>query len=68
MIWSARRKINKNPNLDKGDKKLSQPITEKTFHTGAIELNYAEGAENGPAFALLHGGSANWYNFESNVI
>ncbi len=44
---------------------MSQQITEKSFHTGTIHINYAEGPENGPAVMLLHGGSANWHDFET---
>lgn len=43
---------------------MAPQITEKTFHTGTININYAEGPENGPAVVLLHGGSANWHDFE----
>ncbi len=44
---------------------MGPQITEKTFHTGTIDINYAEGPENGPAVVLLHGGSANWHDFET---
>src|SRR5262249_34565802 len=40
------------------------PFTEKTFNTGTIHINYAEGLDNGPAVVMLHGGSANWHDFE----
>jgi pimeloyl-ACP methyl ester carboxylesterase len=43
---------------------MSQQITEKSFHTGTIDINYAEGPENGPVVVLLHGGSANWHDLE----
>ncbi len=43
---------------------MAQQITEKTFYTGMIDINYAEGPDNGPAVVLLHGGSANWHDFE----
>jgi pimeloyl-ACP methyl ester carboxylesterase len=43
---------------------MSQRFTEKSFHTGTIDINYGEGPEKGPAVVLLHGGSANWHDFE----
>jgi pimeloyl-ACP methyl ester carboxylesterase len=43
---------------------MSQLLTEKIFHAGTIDINYAEGPEKGPAVVLLHGGSANWHDFE----
>jgi pimeloyl-ACP methyl ester carboxylesterase len=35
-------------------------LQEQRFHTGTVELNYAEGPPTGPPFVLLHGGSARW--------
>jgi pimeloyl-ACP methyl ester carboxylesterase len=35
-------------------------LTEKTFDTGTVVLNYAEGPPSGPPLVLLHGISANW--------
>ena len=35
-------------------------MRERRFHTGAAELNYAEGPANGPPFVILHGGSGSW--------
>jgi pimeloyl-ACP methyl ester carboxylesterase len=43
---------------------MGQRITERTFHTGTIDINYAEGPDKGPSIVLLHGGSANWHDFE----
>lgn len=40
-------------------------FSEKTFHAGEVDLNYAEGPRNGPAVVLLHGGSSNWHDFET---
>jgi pimeloyl-ACP methyl ester carboxylesterase len=48
----------------KGDLRMAPNLTEKTFHSGTIAMNYAEGPANGPAVVLLHGGSANWHDFE----
>jgi pimeloyl-ACP methyl ester carboxylesterase len=33
---------------------------EKTFDTGTIKINYAEGPSNGAPFVLLHGATARW--------
>ena len=35
-------------------------LRERLFATGEVAINYAEGPANGPAFVLLHGGSARW--------
>jgi pimeloyl-ACP methyl ester carboxylesterase len=35
-------------------------ITEHSFDTGTVTVNYAEGPVAGPALVLLHGGSARW--------
>ena len=35
-------------------------LRERSFHTGAVALHYAEGPPNGPAMVYLHGGSARW--------
>jgi pimeloyl-ACP methyl ester carboxylesterase len=34
--------------------------TEKSFDTGSLTINYAEGPENGEPIVLLHGGTARW--------
>ena len=44
---------------------MGQLLTEKIFYAGTIDINYAEGPDKGPAVVLLHGGSANWHNFET---
>jgi pimeloyl-ACP methyl ester carboxylesterase len=36
------------------------PMRERSFDTGEVVLNYANGPDNGPPFVLLHGGSARW--------
>jgi pimeloyl-ACP methyl ester carboxylesterase len=43
---------------------MGQQLIEKTFQTGALGINYAEGPDKGPSIVLLHGGSANWHDFE----
>jgi pimeloyl-ACP methyl ester carboxylesterase len=43
---------------------MDQQLIEKTFQTGTIGINYAEGPDKGPSIVLLHGGSANWHDFE----
>jgi pimeloyl-ACP methyl ester carboxylesterase len=35
-------------------------LTEKTFDTGTVKINYAEGSPNGKPLVLLHGGTARW--------
>jgi len=35
-------------------------LTEKTFDTGTIKINYAEGSLNGASLVLLHGATARW--------
>ena len=35
-------------------------FTEKIFDTGAIKINYAEGAPNGAPLVTLHGATARW--------
>jgi pimeloyl-ACP methyl ester carboxylesterase len=38
----------------------TERLRERSFHTGAVALHYAESAPNGPAMVYLHGGSARW--------
>jgi pimeloyl-ACP methyl ester carboxylesterase len=35
-------------------------LTEKTFDTGSLKINFAEGPANGMPLVLLHGGTARW--------
>jgi pimeloyl-ACP methyl ester carboxylesterase len=42
-------------------------IFEKAFHTGEVELNYAEGPQNGPPLLLLHGTSNRWQAFIRHI-
>ena len=42
-------------------------IVEKRISTGEIEINYAEGPDNGPALVLIPGQGADWTNY-SKVI
>ena len=35
-------------------------LVEKRFNTGEVELNYAEGPDNGPPLVLLHGFTSRW--------
>lgn len=35
-------------------------LHEHRFHTGTLEINYAEGPPSGPPLVVLHGGSACW--------
>jgi pimeloyl-ACP methyl ester carboxylesterase len=38
-------------------------LVERTFDTGAVQLNYAEGPANGPPLVLLHGLGRRWQVF-----
>jgi pimeloyl-ACP methyl ester carboxylesterase len=38
-------------------------LTEKTFDTGTVKINYAEGPPNGKPLVLLHGFSTRWQSF-----
>ena len=38
-------------------------FTELIFHTPEVELNYAEGPDNGPALVLVHGLPGRWQEF-----
>ena len=35
-------------------------LREQRFHTGTVELNYAEGQASGEALLYLHGGDGRW--------
>ena len=35
-------------------------LREQRFHTGSVEINYAEGPAGGPPFVILHGGAGSW--------
>jgi pimeloyl-ACP methyl ester carboxylesterase len=37
-------------------------LVEKRFNTGEVELNYAEGPDNGPPIVFLHGTTGRWQN------
>jgi len=38
-------------------------LKEKTFHTGILTINYAEGPPSGHPLVLLHGGGDRWQDF-----
>jgi pimeloyl-ACP methyl ester carboxylesterase len=38
-------------------------LKEKTFHTGVVEINYAESPAAGPPLLLLHGFTGRWQGF-----
>ncbi len=38
-------------------------LSERTFETGKVALNYAEGPESGPPLVLLHGVTRRWQDF-----
>jgi len=40
-------------------------FTEKTFDTGTIKINYAEGPSNGAPLVFLHGATARWQSYTS---
>ncbi|MBA3868566.1 MAG: alpha/beta hydrolase [Anaerolineae bacterium] len=39
-------------------------LQEKSFNTGEVVLNYAEGPKSGSPMVLLHGGSVSWENLQ----
>jgi len=43
---------------------MSIEIQERSFDTGAVTINYAEGPSSGPPLVLLHGGSGRWQTLE----
>src|SRR4051812_47158999 len=38
-------------------------LTERTFETGDVSINYAEGPRSGPPLVLLHGVTSRWQRF-----
>ncbi len=42
-------------------------LTEYSYDTGTVTLNYAQGAPVGPPLLLLHGGSSRWQHFETII-
>lgn len=42
-------------------------LTEKSFDTGEVVINYAEGEVNGPPLVMLHGSTLNWQSFEEFI-
>ena len=38
-------------------------LVEKSFDTGEVVLNYAEGPDNGPPMLFIHGTTGDWRNF-----
>ena len=44
--------------------KVCTEVLERSFDTGVVKINYAEGPPSGPPFVLLHGGSGRWQLFE----
>lgn len=42
-------------------------LTEKTFDTGEVTINFAEGPSSGPPLLLLHGISSRWQSFLSLI-
>ena len=42
-------------------------LTEKSFDTGEIVINFAEGETAGPPLVMLHGSSLNWQSYEEFI-
>src|SRR5215207_4390629 len=38
-------------------------LQEKSFNTGTLTINYAEGPQVGPPLILIHGGASRWQEF-----
>jgi pimeloyl-ACP methyl ester carboxylesterase len=43
-------------------------ISEHTFDTGIVTINYGEGPPSGPTLVFLHGGSARWRAYEDTLL
>jgi pimeloyl-ACP methyl ester carboxylesterase len=43
-------------------------LVERRFDTGEVELNYAEGPDNGPPFVMLPGGTQRWQSYYLPII
>jgi pimeloyl-ACP methyl ester carboxylesterase len=43
-------------------------LVEKSFDTGEVVLNYAEGPDNGPPIVLLPGGTMRWQDYYNPLI
>ena len=42
-------------------------LTERTFDTGEVALNYVESSTSGPLLIMLHGMAASWQVFETTI-
>ena len=42
-------------------------LTERTFDTGEVAINYVESSATGPLLIMLHGMSASWQVFETTI-
>ena len=42
-------------------------LNERLFNTGAVEINYAEGPDNGSPLVLIHGLASRWQNWYSVI-
>lgn len=42
-------------------------LVEKSFDTGEVMLNYAEGPDNGPPLLFLHGGVGQWKSYHEMI-
>jgi pimeloyl-ACP methyl ester carboxylesterase len=42
-------------------------LTERTFDTGEVAINYVESADTGPLLIMLHGIAATWQVFETTI-
>src|SRR3954449_11745849 len=42
-------------------------LTERTFDTGEVAINYVESSATGPLLIMLHGMTASWQVFETTI-
>src|SRR5436190_20892975 len=42
-------------------------LTETTFDTGTVSINYAEGPRSGPPLVLLHGVTSRWQSWLTTI-